>query len=367
MMQLRAIPRTRGMSPVEAAAHWLVRRDARELTPTEEAEFDLWRGDPVNADAYRRASGAMGLFDTDIGIDPHLKALRQAALDATPAPRRRFQAAAALMAASLVGAITFLGIERSGTGPAPSTRPSAVAVAHAPVTPVGQASTAAANEYVTGVGERRTVKLADGSTVTLNTRTRMTVAFTEGRRLVRLLRGQALFEVFHDRTRPFVVEAADRQVTALGTIFEVRVDPGRINVVLIQGRVVVDRTPEAARALESAPLAPTMLKPGEEFSVALGAPQRVGSVDIDRQLLWRDGFVEFDDEPLGAAVAEINRYSSRPISLANDGVASLHLSGVFSTGAPDRFVDAAGAILPIQSKTTAQGGIELSLSSRAPK
>jgi transmembrane sensor len=363
-MQLRAIPRTRGMSPVEAAAHWLVRRDAHELSPAEEAEFDAWRADPVNADAYRRASGAMGLFDSDLGTDPHLKALRQAALDATPAPRRRFQTVAALMAASLVGAITLVAIERSGPV-APTTRPTTVA--QAPVTPVVQPVRDAPTEYVTGVGERRTVKLADGTTVTLNTRTRLAIAFTDGRRLVRLLRGQALFEVFHDRTRPFVVEAADRQVTALGTIFEVRVDPGRVNVVLIEGRVVVDRTPEAARAFDSAPLAPTLLKPGEEFSVALGAPQRVGSVDIDRQLLWRDGFVEFDDEPLGAAVAEINRYSSRPITLGDDGVASLHLSGVFSTGAPDRFVDAVGAILPIQSKKTPQGGIELTLSSRTPK
>ncbi len=172
MMQLRAIPRTRGMSPVEAAAHWLVRRDARELTPGEEAEFDAWRADPVNADAYRRASGAMGLFDSDLGADPHLKALRQAALDATPAPRRRFQATAALMAASLVGAITLVGIERSGKGPVtPASQPAVIA--QAPVTPAVQPVRGALTEYVTGVGERRTVKLADGTTVTLNTRTRL--------------------------------------------------------------------------------------------------------------------------------------------------------------------------------------------------
>ena len=359
MMQLRAIPRTRGMSPVEAAAHWLVRRDAHELSPSEEAEFDAWRADPVNADAYRRASGAMGLFDADLGADPHLKALRQAALDAAPTPRRRFRAAAALMAASLVGAITFLGIEHSGVGPVPSIRPTAVAMTTA--TPLAEPVRGTQTDYATGVGERRTIRLADGTAVTLNTRTKMTVAFTERRRLIRLVRGQALFQVFHDRSRPFVVEAADRQVTALGTTFEVRVDPGRINVVLIEGRVVVDRTPEAARAFESVKLAPTVLQPGEEFSVALGAPQHVGLVDVDRQLLWRDGFIEFDDEPLGAAVAEINRYSSRPITLADDGVASLHLSGVFSTGAPDQFVDAISAILPIKSRTTPQGAIELSL------
>jgi transmembrane sensor len=363
MMQLREISRTRGMSPVEAAAHWVVRRDARELTAAEEAEFTSWQADPVNAEAYGRADGAMALFDLDHGADPNLKALRQAALEVAPAPRRSFRmVGSALLAASLVGVIVLFGIERPNDRTQPA-NPAAIVVAQAPGNVPVQAEQ---GEYVTGVGERRAIKLADGSSVTLNTRTKITVAYTAGRRLIRLVRGQALFEVAHNRNRPFVVEAADRQVTALGTTFEVRVDPGRVNVVLIKGRVVVDRTRDATNSFDGPPVAPAFLKPGEEFSAELGAPQRVVPVNVERQLLWRDGFVEFDDEPLGLAVAEINRYANRPITLRDDGVGALHLSGVFRTGSPDGFIDAIGAVLPVAARPTAQGGIELSLA-RAPR
>ncbi|MET0310176.1 MAG: FecR domain-containing protein [Sphingomonas sp.] len=351
------------MSPTEAAAHWVVLRDARALSAREEIEFDAWQDDPTHAEALRKAGGAMALFDHDLGSDPNLRALRQAALDAAPAPRRRYGLAiGGAMAASLAIAVTLFGLERPNPGANAPGRSSAVTGTIAATDPARDA--AAKNEYVTGVGERRTVRLADGTSVTLNTRSRLIVAFTEGRRFVRLTRGQALFEVAHDRNRPFTVEAADRQITALGTVFEVRVDPGRVNVVLFQGRVVVDRAPEAANGYEATPVPPSFLKPGEQFSAEMGTAQKVGAVDVDRQLLWRDGFVEFDDEPLGHAVAEINRYASRPITLSNDGVAALHVSGLYRTGSPDQFVDAVQGILPVEAKPTAQGGIELSLAAR---
>jgi transmembrane sensor len=361
MMRLSAIRGTRGMSPSEAAAHWLVRDDAGTLSAGEEAEFEAWRQDPVNAEALRRASGAMALFDGDFSADPNLRALRQAALNVAPAPRHRLKiAGGALLAASLAGVIALSAIDRGHPPAAPGARTAAAGPEIAARAP--------SDEYVTRTGERRSVKLADGSTVTLNTGTRLAVAFTGDRRLVRLLRGEALFEVAHDRNRPFVVEAADRQVTALGTIFDVRVDPGRVKVVLLRGRVVIDRTSEATTALQgAAPIVPAFLTPGEQFSAELGAPQRITSVNIDRQLLWRDGFVEFEDQPLAVAVAEINRYSSRPIMLDDDGVGALRLSGLYRTGAPGEFVDAVSAILPVQARAMPQGGIKLSLSASAPR
>ncbi|MDB5584201.1 MAG: hypothetical protein JWR80_9377 [Bradyrhizobium sp.] len=363
MMRLNIISGTRQKSPAEAAAQWVVRGDARELTAREEAEFAQWCADPLNAAAYRKAKRAMALFDVDQGDEPNLRALRQVALEATPAPRPRFQfAAGALIAASLVGLVTLVGIERSTPG-SPA-RPTSAVIASAPASDARLAQVVPI-EYATGVGERRTVQLSDGSSVTLNTRTNLQIVFSQGHRLVKLMHGQALFEVAHDRNRPFTVEAADRQITALGTVFEVRVDPGRVSVVLIKGRVVVDRTREAVNAFGGAPVAPAFLKPGEEFSVELGAPQRVAAVNVESQLLWRDGFVEFDDEPLGLAVAEINRYANRPITLRDDGVGALHLSGVFRTGSPDSFIDAVGAVLPVEAKPTPQGGVELSLSTTA--
>lgn len=361
MMRLRAIPNTRGMSSAEAAAHWLVLHDAGALSASEEAEFEAWHDDPAHADAYRRAAGAMAIFGADAGSDPNLRALRQAALEAGPAPRRHYYAiAASLLVAISLGAATLFLLRPEGMmGNSPGARSSTVIAASG--SPEAVAGT---TEYSTGIGERRVVRLADGSSVTLNTRSKLTVAFTANRRIVRLARGQALFEVAHDRSRPFIVEAADRQITALGTVFEVRVDPGRVNVVLFQGRVVVDRLPDAASGYEPAAMPSAILKPGEQFSAELGAPQKVATVDTQRELLWRDGFVEFDDEPLGRAVAEINRYTKRPITLSNDGVAALHVSGLYRTGSPDQFIDAVQGILPVSTKLTPQGNIEIALSPR---
>lgn len=354
--------RTRGMSPGEAAAHWVVRHDAGPLGADDAADFERWHSDPVHAEAYRRASGAMALFDLDPGDDANLRALRQSALEAAPAPRRRYRLAGGLaVAASIAAAIAVVGVDRSGPAPAGPARTAPVVASSGD----GGAELAAEPAvYRTGIGERRVVRLPDGSIVTLNTNTRMAVAFSEGHRLIRLSHGQALFEVAHDASRPFTVEAADRQVTALGTIFEVRVDPGRVNVVLFRGRVVVDRQADADTGSGEARVAPTILKPGQQFDVQLGAPQKVASVDVDRQLLWKNGFVEFDDETLGHAVAELNRYATRPIVLDNDGVAALHVSGLFRTGAPDQFIDAIQGILPVEAKATPQGGIELSLATK---
>jgi len=364
MMRLRAIPSTRGMSSAEAAAHWLVLHDAGTLSASEEAEFEAWHDDPAHADAYRRAAGAMAIFGADAGSDPNLRALRQAALEAGPAPRRfHYAIAASLLVAISLGAATLFLLRPDGmAGNSPGGRSSTVIAASG--TPGSSEAAAGTTEYSTGIGERRVVRLADGSSVTLNTRSKLTVAFSANRRIVRLARGQALFEVAHDRSRPFIVEAADRQITALGTVFEVRVDVGRVNVVLFQGRVVVDRLPDAAGGYEPSAMPSAILKPGEQFSAELGAPQKVATVDTQRELLWRDGFVEFDDEPLGRAVAEINRYTKRPITLSNDGVAALHVSGLYRTGSPDQFIDAVQGILPVSTRLTPQGNIEIALSPR---
>ncbi|MDB5576377.1 MAG: Fe2+-dicitrate sensor, rane component [Bradyrhizobium sp.] len=361
MMRLRAIPSTRGMSSAEAAAHWLVLHDAGTLSASEEAEFAAWHDDPSHADAYRRAGSAMAIFGADAGSDPNLRALRQAALEAAPAPRWHYYAIAAslLVAISLSAATLFLLRPDGMVGNGPGARSSTVIAATA--TPGSSEAVAGSTEYSTGIGERRVVRLADGTSVTLNTHSKLTVAFTANRRIVRLARGQALFEVAHDRSRPFIVEAADRQITALGTVFEVRVDVGRVNVVLFQGRVVVDRQPDMMGADEPASMPPAILKPGQQFSAELGAPQRVEAVDVERQLLWRSGFVEFDDETLAHAVAEINRYSKHPITLSNDGVAALHVSGLYRTGSPEQFIDALQGLLPVTAKPTPQGNIEISL------
>ncbi|MDQ8756230.1 FecR domain-containing protein [Sphingosinicella sp. LHD-64] len=343
------------MSPSEAAAYWLAAHERGDLDSTDSAEFALWHAEPNNVLAYAKATRALTVFDLDDGTDPHLLALRQAALEAAPTVRHRIPILIAGLAASILIAMFAIGVLDLSTSL--GVPPDRSTIAQSDRDPIDRDD--GSRVYVTAAGERRSIRLPDGSSVMLNTRSRLVVAFTGGRRLVRLVHGQALFEVAHDSSRPFIVEAADRHITALGTTFDVRVDPGRVQVVLVEGQVVIERaslpTPGAAE------IEPATLRPGEEYVAELGAALQVTSVDPARETLWRDGFIEFDDEPLAHAVAEMNRYTDRPIILSNDGVGALRLSGIYRTGSPDRFVNTLREILPIDARAVAGGRIELSL------
>jgi hypothetical protein len=95
------------------------------------------------------------------------------------------------------------------------------------------------NVYATGIGEQRTVTLSDGSTVELNSQSRLRVAFHPHERDVELLEGQALFHVAHDRTRPFLVQSEGAKVRAVGTQFDVyRKSDGTV-ITVVEGRVAV--------------------------------------------------------------------------------------------------------------------------------
>jgi len=342
-----------GLSPEEAASHWLIRMDAGTLDPREQAEFEAWRAESgAHAEAFDRAETAWSLFE-DADGDPHLDALRESALAATPEPRRGLWLGVGVgIAASLLVAI---GLGTNGLPGWMSGQPVEIASAPAP-TEKPAAALPDRGDFATAKGEKRVVKLDDGSAVTLNTDSAIRVAYGAERRLVRLLRGQALFEVAKNKARPFVVQAGDRQVTALGTVFEVRLDADRMKVTLVEGKVVVDGLDMAGRGPV---IVPTILTPGEELVAMLGAPQKLAKVDVDQQLRWRDGFVEFNDMPIDAAVREINRYSSRQLVVHDDATGRLRVSGVFRTGDPERFAAIVGELLPIRSRELPNNRIEL--------
>jgi transmembrane sensor len=348
MISLARTNPTLGMTADEAAVYWVLRHDREDLSAADQAAFSAWlAASEAHAAAYRKANGVWDVFEQG-DADPHLTALRQAAL-ATPAPRRRWIPAAvgAGLAASLAAAALLLPGQLGLTG-TPSA-PAADMVAGTDAAP-------AAARLATARGERRTVRLPDGTRVTLNTDTAIALAYTPGNRHVRLLRGQALFEVAKDASRPFSVEAAGRRVTALGTVFEVRLDPGRMKVVLVEGRVVVDR---AAAASELPDPAPTLLKPGQALVAELGVPQRVATVDVGSELMWREGYVSLEDTPLAAAVAEMSRYTATPIRVLDEETGRMRVSGVFRTGDPERFAGLVRELLPVRVKRMADGSVTI--------
>jgi transmembrane sensor len=348
-MKLKLVPGG-AETPEDRAAEWAVRMDSRDLDETELAEFDEWLAEAQNEAAFKRANDAMGLFD---GLDadlPELAALREEAEGhAATAGRRWMPWAGGALAASIVAALIFFQAGEMGQR-LPGSPPQ--------VADAGSGAAAAQAVYKTAVGEQRTVTLADGSKVTLNTGTEIVVDYSTRARLVRLVRGQALFDVAHAADRPFSVVVAGRKVTALGTLFEVRLDKDRLRVTLLRGRVRVDEQSAVDAAATKMP-APTFLAPGEQFSSATGLAPVVQSVDVEQQLLWRQSLVEFDDAPIGDAIAELNRYSASPIVVRDPRVADMRISGIVKTGDADAFTALVGAMLPVAARKNERGEVEL--------
>jgi len=197
------------------------------------------------------------------------------------------------------------------------------------------------HEFETATGEQRTFELEDGSVVSLNTHSRVAVRLTAHAREVRLLRGEALFHVAHDPSRPFLVSTEDAVVQAVGTQFDVyRRDDGTV-VAVLEGRVNVT-TAAAAPAASGSAAAPVAGReqPRAAAVRSLGASQEAqvsheGSVSIREvnnvsdTVAWRERRLIFRDQTLGQIVGEFNRYRTQPIRLEGNGVSERVYTGVF--------------------------------------
>lgn len=345
----------------KTASGWAARLDRGDLDAAENGAFEAWLDEPGNADAYANAASALHVFD-DLGpAFAEIEALRAEALGGTPevrrapgvsAMRRWAPWAGGAIAASIVAALLVVGDPAGPKWQLGGEVEVAQTDGRAPDPARSGTST-----YKTAVGEQRTVVLADGSRITLNTASEIAVDFRRGERIVRLLRGQALFDVAHAPDRPFAVVVAGRKVTALGTVFEVRLDRDRLKVTLMRGKVRVDEDDDRIAGAAPRPLA--VLAPGQQF-LAIGAlAPVVERVDVEKELLWRRSLIEFDNDTVGSAVAELNRYSSTQIVVADGEVAAMRMSGIVKTGDAAEFTELVGAMLPVSSRVNARGEIEL--------
>ncbi|MGH8145259.1 MAG: FecR family protein [Rhodanobacteraceae bacterium] len=192
--------------------------------------------------------------------------------------------------------------------------------------------------YQTAAGGMEVVTLHDGTRVALNTDTRLSVDYGEHERRIRLERGEAIFEDVADPKRPFVVQAGEHQVRALGTTFQVRIDPERVAVTLMDGRVAVSRSIAAGGRAKAA--APTILSPGERLILRTDGHATLDHPSIKALTAWRRGEAVFDDVPLAYAVDEINRYGGTPVRLGDPALAQMRVSGVFAVHDPVEFANA---------------------------
>lgn len=200
--------------------------------------------------------------------------------------------------------------------------------------------------YATGIAEQRSFNLEDGSKLELNARTRVRVRFTDHERRIDLLEGQALFRVFKDPSRPFVVRGGDAQVTAVGTQFDVHLRQSGTTVTVIEGRVAVQaelesmRTPQAADP--STDVANAMgnfqLSAGEQAVITETAVERLRRPSVESATAWTKGELEFDETPLADAIEDFNRHSRIRLVLDGPPPTGLSISGIYSSNDARAFV-----------------------------
>ncbi|WP_129780763.1 FecR family protein [Peristeroidobacter soli] len=207
------------------------------------------------------------------------------------------------------------------------------------------------HRYSTGVGEQRTVKLDDGSTVVLNTHTRIRVAFTDQTREVRLLEGEALFEVAKNVARPFRVVSGRAITQAVGTAFVVRQEAEHTSITVIEGQVAVLQTESGERPPAELLAQAQRVSAGVRADVADRGISTVAIENSATATAWRSGQLVFDGSTLADMVAEFNRYNRVQLVLRDSQLANQRLSGVFAAAEPQAlvsFLEHSGVIEPAQ-------------------
>ncbi|WP_145004858.1 FecR domain-containing protein [Pseudomonas oryzihabitans] len=194
-------------------------------------------------------------------------------------------------------------------------------------------------EVATATGERRTLVLADGSQVVLNTATALEVQFGERLRRLRLRCGEVLVTTHADPVaprRPFVIDTAQGEVEALGTRFSVRQEDALCRVAVFAH--TVELRPQQGAAVR--------LAAGQQAWFDRHGVQRIASVDEDASL-WTRGMLVVHDRPLAEVLAELGRY--RPGLLRCDpAVAGVRVSGALALDDTDQALLALERTLPIR-------------------
>lgn len=346
----------RTMSDVEEeAAAWVWRLDDTGIEPRLRTEFEQWlRRDPRHRRAFEDLGGVWRALDT------LADAKREEKVATFVAEERRLQEAP--------------GADRAGR----PLRWLGVGLAASLLAAIGVLSWYQHDHELqtvsTAVGQQRSVTLADGSAVDLNTNSIVETRFTRSERAVHLRKGEALFTVAKDPARPFVVIAGSTRVRAIGTVFNVRMhDPGRVEVIVTEGRVEVVQggagadvdpdgsTPAPGRVTRSE------LARGQRFQ-----PEAVSPVDtlpdamVASALAWREGAIVFDGVPLSKAIEELNRYTDARLVVVDPEIQGMRVGGRFRTSDVDGFIDALTRAFPITTERGVDGLIYLHAREGAP-
>ncbi|MCD7097832.1 FecR domain-containing protein [Stenotrophomonas sp. MMGLT7] len=319
----------------EEAAAWVWRLDDEDVAPEVRVEFEQWlRRDPRHRRAFEELGGVWQ------SLDELAEAKREEKVATFVAEERRLYARAAPkpMRSRLRKLV-------------PWAMAASVAVVAGSLSWYQHGSES--QTLATAVGQQRSVALADGSVVQLNTNTILETHFSRGRRVIQLEKGEALFKVAHDGERPFFVQAGDTVVRAVGTEFNVRLRDSRdVEVIVTEGRVEVTSQAGSPAKTAAGPgsgaVAPSELGAGQRFEAAAASPvATIAPASVSNALAWREGAIVFEGEPLVRAIAELNRYTDTRLVVADASIQDLRVGGRFRTGDVDGFLEALTNAFPI--------------------
>lgn len=291
--------------PVAAAAAWQARRNGG-FSAADEFAFAQWlEADPAHRQAWEETEATWALLNAPRETGAADAVWAELAARRRDRRRRRFAVFSALGAAAVL--VLWAGPRLL---PERSSVPLAAAAA------------------------RPTIRtLADGSKIALRPGAEIAVDFQPGRRGVRLLRGEALFTVAKDATRPFVVATGDVDVRAVGTEFLVRGDAETVTVIVTEGRIAVGRgADELLAGAGERVVVPRRERPAPARVDAVAAP------DLAAALAWRGERLEFSDTPLAEALAAVNRRAAVPLALADPALGQRRITGVLWADDSEGFV-----------------------------
>jgi transmembrane sensor len=299
----------------DKAVEWAVKKD-RGLSPEEAAELELWlAADVRHLGAYCKAQAIMARLGRMHGTP----LFRSELIEREPQPvwsRRRI-----LMTGSIAASIAAFGL-------------------------VGTAvwKNYFVETFTTEVGQTREVLLSDGSAITLNTDSQVSVEYGRHWRKIRLLRGEALFDVAKDKTRPFYVVAGDTQVRAVGTSFTVSMLTKQpIEVLVREGVVELNRVnaPSPAPVRAGANTKAIAMQDAPIVTAAI-APSK-----LERDLAWQHGRIAFERQTLEDAAQEFSRYSEIRI-VVDPSIANRTVTGLFASNDPIGFAKTAATLLNLK-------------------
>jgi len=324
-------------SPADQAAAWFARRRSGSWSEADASDFAVWlKADPLHTVAWASYERLWGRLET-VRDDPKILTIRESARRGAARREglRRGGRFAAALAAGIVLGVSVWWTSRTSTTTSAGA-PAATGAASNNTTSVPN------RDAATAVGERAVLLLGDGSKVTLNTASAVRADYTGRERRVTLVRGEAFFDVAKDHTRPFIVSAGNRQVIAVGTAFDVRMQERQIKVTLVEGKVRVVRAADSTGvdAIPAPPVPAVELEAGSALVAREDGDDHVEQLDAERATSWTSGRLVFDGEPLADVVAEMNRYSREKLEIADPALNTRRVSGVFEPTSGPAFAKA---------------------------